>query len=220
MANRQHCTNCGKYADSAAKFCPECATPFPEGPSGNTSSRIGIGTWLLGIVGLIAVIAAIAVAGGSENERKDDQAQQVAVQLTAVSDAPLVPADAPPPTPVPPPTPIPPPPTPSYRIALVSASCTITSTGHYVECKGFVKNISSQPIRSLRVNIIWYDANKVPQDTHSGFAQYSVLLPGQESPFSTFDTENPALKTFVIQFQEGFGGGPIPYRDDRPPRNQ
>ena len=102
---------------------------------------------------------------------------------------------------------------PSDKLALLSSKCTSDSIG-YTTCEGFVKNISSQNLKSLEVVISWYDAAGVPQSTSTGFVKFDPLLVGQESGWKTFDKDNPALKTYRVQFKE-FLGATVSYRDDR-----
>lgn len=111
-------------------------------------------------------------------------------------------------TPRPTRTPKPPP----YKLALISSSC-VHSYG-IEECEGFVKNISNEPLESIKVTIIWVDTGGVPRASDWSFVDYDPLLPGQESPWSVFGDYNPELTRYRVQFS-AFLGGTILTRDDR-----
>jgi hypothetical protein len=107
-------------------------------------------------------------------------------------------------------TPVPPP----YKLALISASCTRHTDIGYSECEGFVKNISNQTLEDIQVVIEWVDDAGTPRSSDEALIDYNPLLPGQESPWSTFGDYNPALTRFRVRFTEFFGGT-ILTRDDR-----
>jgi hypothetical protein len=113
-------------------------------------------------------------------------------------------------TPRPTSTPKPPP----YKLALISASCTRRSDIGFRECEGFVKNVTSQALEDVTVVITWVDENGTPYSTDEALIDYNPILPGQESPWSTVGTDNPALTRFRVEFQELLGGT-ILTRDDR-----
>ncbi len=123
----------------------------------------------------------------------------------------------PPPTPTVRPTPAP---TSATRgsagqvLALISSNCTVDSIG-YVTCEGFVRNISGKTISdAIEVDIIWYDSGGTPQSSTTGYVKYNPLLAGQESPWTTFDSANPLLTKYRVQFST-FLGGTLSVRDDR-----
>jgi hypothetical protein len=107
-------------------------------------------------------------------------------------------------------TPVPPP----YKMALISASCTLESDIGFTECEGFVKNISNQTLEDIQVVIEWVDDAGTPRSSDEALIDYNPLLPGQESPWSTIGDYNPALTRFRVRFTEFFGGT-ILTRDDR-----
>jgi len=100
-----------------------------------------------------------------------------------------------------------------YELALLSSRC-VASYG-FMKCEGFVENLTAQSMRSVMVVVTWYDANGVPQRSDDSFIDYNPVLPGQSSPWSTINTDNPGLRNYKIQFKE-FLGGTILTRDDRP----
>jgi hypothetical protein len=111
-------------------------------------------------------------------------------------------------TPRPTSTPIPPP----YQLALISSSCT--HEFGFVECEGFVENISGRTLENVMVVIEWYDANDIPQSSDEALIDYNPILAGQRSPWSTIGSYNPALTRFRVRFKELLGGT-ILTRDDR-----
>lgn len=113
-------------------------------------------------------------------------------------------------TPRPPPTPKPPP----YKLALISASCTNRSDIGFRECEGFVKNVASQALEDIEVVVTWVDEQGTPYSSDDALIDYNPLLPGQESPWTTIGTYNPALTRFRVQFKELLGGT-ILTRDER-----
>jgi len=107
-------------------------------------------------------------------------------------------------------TPIPPP----YKLALISGSCTRQSDIGFRKCEGYVKNISSVALDNVEAVVTWLDANGTPYSTDDALIDYNPILPGQESPWSTIGTDNPALTRFRVQFKDLLGGA-ILTRDDR-----
>lgn len=105
-------------------------------------------------------------------------------------------------------TPVPPP----YKLALISSSCA-HSYG-FNECKAFVKNITPESLQDVMVVITWVDQNGTPQSADQALIDYNPILSGQESPWSTIGTYNPALTRYRVQFKELLGGT-ILTRDDR-----
>jgi hypothetical protein len=108
-------------------------------------------------------------------------------------------------------TPVPPP----YQLALISSSCTSRSDIGFNECEGFVQNISKVSLENVEVVIEWIDAAGVPQASDEALIDYNPILPGQQSPWSTIGTYNPALTQYRVRFKELLGGT-ILTRDDRP----
>lgn len=107
-------------------------------------------------------------------------------------------------------TPIPPP----YELALISGKCTSRSDIGFTECEGFVKNISGKTLENVTVVIEWSDANGTGQASDDALIDYNPILAGQESPWKTIGTYNPALTGFRVTFKELLGGT-ILTRDDR-----
>jgi hypothetical protein len=108
-------------------------------------------------------------------------------------------------------TPVPP----RYELALISASCTRKSDIGFRECEGYVKNITDEALYDVEAVVTWVDANGTPYSTDEALVDYNPILPGQESPWSTIGTDNPALTRFRVQFRELLGSA-ILTRDDRP----
>ena len=102
---------------------------------------------------------------------------------------------------------------PPYKLALISASCT-RSSSTFIRCEGFVKNLTSNVLENVEVLINWYDANDIPRSSDEALIDFNPILPGQTSPWSSIGTYNPALTTFRVQFKELLGGS-ILTRDDR-----
>lgn len=105
-------------------------------------------------------------------------------------------------------TPIPPP----YKLALISSTCTYEYG--FERCEGYVKNITSGALENVEVVITWGDANGTPYSTDDALIDYNPILPGQESPWSTIGTYNPALTRYRVGFKDLLGGT-ILTRDDR-----
>ena len=104
------------------------------------------------------------------------------------------------------------------KLALISGECNINTEiieMPYVECEGFVENISGEPLENINVVILWYDDAGTPISSDLGLISYNPILPGQQSPWAIMREHNPAITTFRIEFKEFFGGT-IPHRDDRP----
>lgn len=177
------------------------------------------------LLAIVAIATALAACGGGGSDGKQTSAPRSAVELTSVSDAPTpgptLPPAPPTETPVPPPpTPIPlpsPTPVPPYKLALISASCGRSAGGNYIKCEGFVRNISSQPIRSIQALVTIYDSNKTPFASDTGYVEYRPLLVEQQSPFTVLVSYNPAFEYWTVEFKESFGPELLT-RDDRPPK--
>jgi hypothetical protein len=174
--------------------------------------------WLWGL----SVIALVVVAVGCEDVvEPTPEATPTAEQTAAATTPPSVELKEPSPvpatiprTPRPSPTPTPTP-APKYKLALISAKCTLESDIGFTECEGFVENISGKTVENVEVVIIWVDDDGVPQSSDEALIDYNPILAGQQSPWSTIGTYNPALTRFRVQFKELLGGT-ILTRDDRP----
>jgi len=99
------------------------------------------------------------------------------------------------------------------KLALLSAKCEPTATS-FVQCDGSVKNLTKDSMRNVQVQIVWLDAAGAVQRTDDAIIDYNPILAGQESPWKTIGTRNPALTQYRVAFKEVLGGT-IPYRDER-----
>lgn len=165
--------------------------------------------FMVALVGCMMIFALALVLVIVFPEDKDDDDVLVAVPTSTGRASP---AAAPSASAVPEPTSTP---GPAYKLALISAACGPSATGDYTQCTGFVQNISGDELDDrIQVVIEWLDAGGVPRSSDTGYLEYSPLLADQQSPWSTFDTRNPDLTDFRVQFKESFGGT-IATRDDR-----
>jgi hypothetical protein len=109
-----------------------------------------------------------------------------------------------------PPTPV----APTYKLALISGTCTQQSDIGFNRCQGFVKNVSGVSLENVEVVIEWVDSSGIPQSSDDALIDYNPVLSGQESPWNTIGTYNPALRRFRVMFKDLLGGT-ILTRDDR-----
>ena len=181
---------------------------------------------------VVVWIIELAMIGAlmGEDEGTEANAAQARATATTTADAALTPTTPTPertatpevtvtaeatPTPEPTPTPVPTPRPSIYKLALISGKCTLQSDIGFTECEGFVENISGKTMENVEVVITWVDADGIPQSSDEALIDYNPILAGQQSPWSTIGTYNPALTKFRVQFKELLGGT-IPTRDDRP----
>ena len=104
---------------------------------------------------------------------------------------------------------------PDAQLALLSSNCT--REYGFLRCEGVVKNISDKPLRNVTAIVTWHDGSGTPQRGDEGLVDYNPILPGQESPWTTIGTDNPAFATSRTQFKFILGGT-IYTRDDRAPQ--
>jgi hypothetical protein len=85
----------------------------------------------------------------------------------------------------------------SYEPALeiISFSWRGTGTGHYVEAKGQVKNISGERLENVEAVVTFNDKSGGFITSADALIDYNPILPGQTSPFSVIETYNPAMRT-------------------------
>jgi len=184
----------------------------------------------LALLIMLLPLAVLAVACGGGDEEEPEAAAVVQTETAPASEPSPTPKVTPTPTAVAAPTTAPTwtplPSTPAAaqkpisvgsgaRLALISATCTLKSDIGFTECEGFVENISGKTMENVEVVITWADDNGVAQSSDEALIDYNPILAGQQSPWSTIGTYNPALTRFRVQFKELIGGT-IPYRDDRP----
>ena len=101
-----------------------------------------------------------------------------------------------------------------YKLSLISGSCTTRKDIGFIECEGFVENISGVSMTNVEAVVI-YTSGGTSVSSDSALIDYSPILPGQQSPFSTIGRYNPAFDGWRVEFKE-FLGGTILTRDDRP----
>jgi hypothetical protein len=182
--------------------------------------------WFAALVLPLALLA-LVVACEEEEEGPAAVTPSPAATATATATPQATPTAEPTPTSEPTPTPTPTPrglpsphlptptPTPKYKLALISGKCTLRSDIGFTECEGFVENISGKTMENVEVVITWVDDDGVPQSSDEALIDYNPILAGQQSPWSTIGSYNPALTRFRVEFKELLGGT-ISYRDDRP----
>lgn len=170
-------------------------------------------SWLLTGLLVMLTTAAVAGCGGKKAGVTANQdaagpnpplAQIVEATATASPTAVSEPAQTPEPTAAP------------YVLSLVSGSCTRLGE-RYLDCQGFVKNVSDTNLELVELYVILLDSDGVPQASDNTLIDYSTLLPGQESPWQTLVDYNPLLTTFRFEFHDFRTRTPLSTRDDRPP---
>ena len=93
---------------------------------------------------------------------------------------------------------------PTPPLTLISATCTHTSEA-FIECEGFVRNVSDRPLEDVLAVIINTDASGVPLSSDDALIDYNPILAGQESPWSVIINYNPAYTQWRVEFSELFG---------------
>lgn len=77
----------------------------------------------------------------------------------------------------------------------------------YIFVTGEVKNISSQPLKSvLAVGEFRTKAGEFVKSADA-LLDYNPILPGQTSPFKAGTTDNPQIQGCQLAFKQMFGGG-------------
>jgi hypothetical protein len=87
------------------------------------------------------------------------------------------------------------------------------SESDFAIVEGQVRNDGDQPLSDVEAIASWFKADKTTF-IKAGHAliDYNPILPGQTSTFKIITSDNPAIKTFRITFQQ-LGGAEIPHRD-------
>ena len=158
------------------------------------------------IGGPIIALLLISAASGSKdkNNSPDSTAATLTGATSSTSSSSGAASNPQPPTPAP---------TPTMKLALLAGSCT--SEYGFNRCSGSVKNLTEQSLKNIEVVTEWVDANGTVQKSDEAIIKYNPVLPGQDSPWETIGTANPALTKFRVRFKELLGGT-IATRDDRP----
>ena len=105
-------------------------------------------------------------------------------------------------------------PSPAYRLALLSFSCTTSSSSRYNTCEGAVTNLTNQSLRNIVAVVTWVDSNGTPQRSDDALIDFNPILAGQTSTWSTIGRANPGLTDSYLNFKE-LSGGTILTRNDR-----
>lgn len=86
-----------------------------------------------------------------------------------------------------------------FSIELSEYSCE--KNHDYMITEGLVKNISTQPIKSLQVVVTHFTADNTFITSDTSHVEYQPLLPNQESPFKIFTRYNPAIDHCMVNFK-------------------
>ncbi len=76
----------------------------------------------------------------------------------------------------------------------------------YVRAEGEVKNISNKKLENIEALIKIYTKDGTFISSSSALIEYQSLLPGQTSPFTVMEDENPQMDRVEISFKKLFGG--------------
>ena len=88
-----------------------------------------------------------------------------------------------------------------------------TAGGGYVKAEGQVKNISDKSLRNVTAVVTFSDKSGGFITSSDAMIDYNPILPGQTSPFSVIETDNPAMHTGTAEVEFKFlMGGTIPTR--------
>jgi len=80
--------------------------------------------------------------------------------------------------------------------------------------EGQVKNISGRPLNNVTALVTWYDAKDNFVTSDSSLIEFKPLLEDQVSPFDVITSRNPAMDSYVVEFQI-LGGRKLSVRDSR-----
>jgi len=98
-------------------------------------------------------------------------------------------------------------------LEVISFSWGGTESGHYVEAKGQIKNISGKRLENVEAVVTFSDKSGGFITSSDALIDYNPILPGQTSPFSVMETYNPAMRTGTATVEFKFlMGGTIPTR--------
>lgn len=83
-----------------------------------------------------------------------------------------------------------------------------TAGGGYVRAEGQVKNISGERLENVEAVVTFSDKNGGFITSSDALIDYNPIMPGQTSPFSVKETDNPAMHTdtAVVDFKFLMGG--------------
>lgn len=106
-----------------------------------------------------------------------------------------------------------PPPPATPQLALLSSRGGSSSSAYY-KVEGEVRNISSEPIRSIVAVATWYDKADQFISSDSGLVAFDPLMPGQTSPYSVLIRSNPLMHQYGVAFKT-MGGEELRVEDRR-----
>jgi hypothetical protein len=94
------------------------------------------------------------------------------------------------------------------ELEVISFTWGGTETGHFVEAKGQVKNISGKRLENVQAVVTFNDRSDGFITSSDALIDYNPILPGQTSPFSVIETYNPAMRTgtATVEFKFLMGG--------------
>jgi hypothetical protein len=99
------------------------------------------------------------------------------------------------------------------ELEVISFTWGGTETGHFVEAKGQVKNISGKRLEKVEAVVTFSDKSGGFITSSEALIDYNPILPGQTSPFNVLETYNPAMRTGTATVEFKFlMGGTIPTR--------
>lgn len=86
----------------------------------------------------------------------------------------------------------------------------VESSQMYFRIVGEVQNVSNEKLSSIRAVITTYDSSDNLVSTEDALIEYNPLMPGQTSPYTVLIRQNPEIKSYKINFIQGFGST-VPY---------
>lgn len=100
------------------------------------------------------------------------------------------------------------------QLELLSSTSSTSPGGGYLVVEGEVKNLSSQPLRSVAVLVTWHTADGTLVTSDDALIEFNPIMPQQTSPYKTMTTLNPLAKSYKISFKH-MRGGSITMLDSR-----
>jgi hypothetical protein len=96
------------------------------------------------------------------------------------------------------------------ELELVDMACRLA--GRTATIEGHLRNTSGKRLDNLRVTASWYDNAKTSLGSHSSYAEFSALLPGQTTPFKVYGPSVADYSTCSIDgITSGSSGTTIAY---------
>lgn len=101
-----------------------------------------------------------------------------------------------------------------YDLELITWNWGESISGHFIEARGQLKNISQNSMQRVNVLVSFYDSSGNFVTSQSSFIEFDPILPGQISPFNVIASFNPLIKKASIEFKFYLGGSiPTIYRN-------